>query len=233
MSTRVSRPANRRQFILASGAAVSLAGCSFRRPYDGEAIDLKGYNLNPDDEDGLDMAMPQDQAIPRDLATPRDQATPQDLAGNPDLAGNRDFATPDLATRDLATPDLTTPDLATPDLANPPPDLACGGDVRVTTMLPVGGAQIIQDRTLIMIARDAGGYMAMEARCSHAGCAVRINSGAGTYDCPCHGSRFSLNGSVLQGPAVTPMRHLAMCRDGQTLVVDQFTFIPGVNQRVT
>ncbi len=39
-------------------------------------------------------------------------------------------------------------------------------------------------------------------RCPHMGCSMRFNEQDRTYDCPCHGSRFSSTGDVLWGPAV-------------------------------
>ncbi len=41
-----------------------------------------------------------------------------------------------------------------------------------------------------------------EPRCSHQGCVLRKDDALNTWDCPCHGSRFDENGTVLQGPAV-------------------------------
>ena len=42
-------------------------------------------------------------------------------------------------------------------------------------------------------------------RCSHLGCALRYNKAEHSGDCPCHGSRFSKKGKILDGPANRPL----------------------------
>ena len=57
--------------------------------------------------------------------------------------------------------------------------------------------------------KDASGKVCkLSPICTHAGCVVQFNSAEGTWDCPCHGSRFSGEGKVLFGPAVEDLRPL-------------------------
>jgi nitrite reductase/ring-hydroxylating ferredoxin subunit len=52
---------------------------------------------------------------------------------------------------------------------------------------------------------DDGQLHAVSLRCTHLGCLVRWNGAERSWDCPCHGSRFDVDGSVLEGPATTPL----------------------------
>jgi len=59
---------------------------------------------------------------------------------------------------------------------------------------------------LVAAHRDAEGVLhAVDARCTHLGCTVSFNDSEQSWDCPCHGSRYGLDGSVLHGPAVEPL----------------------------
>lgn len=42
-------------------------------------------------------------------------------------------------------------------------------------------------------------------RCSHMGCALRWNEQEHTWDCPCHGSRFQEDGTVIDNPALSSL----------------------------
>jgi Rieske Fe-S protein len=58
----------------------------------------------------------------------------------------------------------------------------------------------------IAVWRDADGNpRAVSASCTHKGCTVAWNNADQTWDCPCHGSIFAIDGSVIHGPAVEPL----------------------------
>ncbi|MGB3201610.1 MAG: FAD-dependent oxidoreductase [Nodosilinea sp.] len=52
---------------------------------------------------------------------------------------------------------------------------------------------------------DSGQLHTVSAVCPHLGCIVAWNQAEKSWDCPCHGSRFSCEGNILHGPAVKPL----------------------------
>ncbi len=52
---------------------------------------------------------------------------------------------------------------------------------------------------------DDGALHGVSLRCTHLGCLLRFNGAERSWDCPCHGSRFDVDGAVLEGPAVHPL----------------------------
>jgi Rieske Fe-S protein len=80
---------------------------------------------------------------------------------------------------------------------------------RVETVgeLEAGEGEIVRiEGERLAVSRDADGELrAVSAVCTHLGCIVSWNDAEESWDCPCHGSRFSTAGEVLHGPATTPL----------------------------
>lgn len=69
-------------------------------------------------------------------------------------------------------------------------------------LLPGEGAILGRGPGQVAVCRGADGALcAVSARCPHMGCTVAWNAGEQSWDCPCHGSRFAPDGSLLEGPA--------------------------------
>ena len=76
-----------------------------------------------------------------------------------------------------------------------------------TDEVPAGQARVVRDGAgKTGVYRDeAGSLHAVSLRCTHLGCLLRFNGAERSWDCPCHGSRFDVDGAVLEGPAVHPL----------------------------
>ena len=72
----------------------------------------------------------------------------------------------------------------------------------------------------IVLFRDRDGVYAISAVCTHLGCIVKPTDHG--FDCPCHGSKFRLDGSVVSGPAPKPLPWIAVSdAGGGAVMVDE------------
>jgi len=59
------------------------------------------------------------------------------------------------------------------------------------------------NRAVVRTSTSATGFKAFSAVCTHEGCSTEVQNNR--FECPCHGSIFAIDGSVIQGPASSPL----------------------------
>jgi glycine/D-amino acid oxidase-like deaminating enzyme/nitrite reductase/ring-hydroxylating ferredoxin subunit len=73
----------------------------------------------------------------------------------------------------------------------------------IDMLSPGEGAVIDENNEKIAVSvDDQGNFNCVKANCTHLNCLVAWNTNEKTWDCPCHGSRFMADGTVVTGPAV-------------------------------
>lgn len=89
-------------------------------------------------------------------------------------------------------------------------DRFAGAEGKSLRALKRGEGRILDyEGTRVAAYRDANGSVTLHSPvCTHLGCNVAWNAAEQTWDCPCHGSRFTANGKVVSGPAESPLREI-------------------------
>lgn len=78
------------------------------------------------------------------------------------------------------------------------------------------GKNIELDKEKLAAYRDEQGQLhVVSSVCTHMGCIVKWNNAEKSWDCPCHGSRFSVDGEVLEGPAYQDLARQDVSRERQ------------------
>ncbi len=100
--------------------------------------------------------------------------------------------------------------------------LTPGDDIDEEDILSGEGAIIRHGVSKLAIYRDDNGEVfRMSAVCPHLGGIVHWNSTEKTWDCPCHGSRFTAKGDVINGPALECLKHVPDPEDTALTTLDQ------------
>jgi glycine/D-amino acid oxidase-like deaminating enzyme/nitrite reductase/ring-hydroxylating ferredoxin subunit len=86
-------------------------------------------------------------------------------------------------------------------------DRLSADDVRSLKEVPPGEGRILtlDGQRVAAHRQDDGRVVVRSAVCTHMGCIVDWNNAERTWDCPCHGSRFTPSGDVISGPAESPL----------------------------
>ncbi|MFL5741892.1 MAG: FAD-dependent oxidoreductase [Flavisolibacter sp.] len=85
--------------------------------------------------------------------------------------------------------------------------------------LAPGEAKLVkfEGKSLAMYKDESGNIHALNPVCTHAKCTVGWNSAEKTWDCPCHGARYGIDGAVLTGPARAGLEKIEV----ESLVVEK------------
>ena len=88
--------------------------------------------------------------------------------------------------------------------------LAADVDARVASEVPAGSGCIVKEdgRKMAVYRREDGTIVRLSPVCPHMKCDVHWNDAEKSWDCPCHGSRFTCEGEFLNGPASVPLEKL-------------------------
>jgi nitrite reductase/ring-hydroxylating ferredoxin subunit len=89
-------------------------------------------------------------------------------------------------------------------------DWLSAGEVKSADAIPPGEGAIVRRglRKIAAYRDESGALIELSAACPHLGGVVRWNAAEKTWDCPCHGSRFSCMGGVINGPALSGLEPL-------------------------
>lgn len=89
------------------------------------------------------------------------------------------------------------------------------------------GSVLVNPDHRAYVVRGPEGFRALSAVCTHLGCVTRYEPGEAMIHCPCHGSRFALDGEVLAGPAPRPLSQFQMTVTAQgEIEVDTSVQVP-------
>lgn len=106
---------------------------------------------------------------------------------------------------------------------------ACGGEggeepapqwvsIALDQRLEVGESISVahQEEQILLHRPEEGQVLAFSAVCPHEGCAVGVEGDR--FECPCHGSQFTLTGEWESGPAEQPLQQYEAEFDGEDAV---------------
>ena len=127
-------------------------------------------------------------------------------------------------------PAPSTPATSAPASSSPPADASPtpsraprvpSGPSVATSEVPVGGGVIMDDANYVITQPTRGEFKAFTKTCTHMQCSVG-SVADGTINCPCHGSKFSIeDGSVVNPPAGSPLEEFDVTVAGGRVVVDE------------
>ena len=110
-------------------------------------------------------------------------------------------------------------ELPGPDDNNNPDNTTLTIDLTAAKYSNLGSAGGFVKEGDIIIINTGDEFIALSNICTHQGCVVSYSSENNNLPCPCHGSLYSISGSVLEGPAENPLKKYKVTQEGDILTI--------------
>jgi cytochrome b6-f complex iron-sulfur subunit len=150
----------------------------------------------------------------------------QVLSGEPQRTDRRDFLARvgvGACAAAVVGSGIVTIDFLKPKVLFEPPTAFSAG---APADYPEGTVRFNKEKKAYVLG-GSGGVYALSAVCTHLGCITRFLSDQNVIACPCHGSRFDLEGGVVEGPAPRSLPWLQVGTDASgLLIVDTGIVVP-------
>lgn len=78
-----------------------------------------------------------------------------------------------------------------------------------------GGVVAINGKNFAAYKKSDTEFIILSSICTHAKCQITWNNQEKVWDCPCHGSKFSVEGMVVSGPAKKPLKRISLVSSDQ------------------
>lgn len=117
-------------------------------------------------------------------------------------------------------PATVEPGVSSPPVASTPDGFQDVGTVAELDQGPIVVSQGLPQP--VVVVRDSAvpsGVAAVNPTCTHAGCQVEWQSQEKIFACPCHGSQFQADGTVVRGPASQPLEQYEAKIEGNKVMV--------------
>ncbi len=89
-------------------------------------------------------------------------------------------------------------------------------------IFPPESVTLNKEQKVYIVRAKEGYFYSVSAVCTHLGCITNWKSEQGIIACPCHGSKFTKEGKVIEGPAPRPLPRFSMSLDDQgQIIVDK------------
>ena len=92
--------------------------------------------------------------------------------------------------------------------------------VGLLTDFPLGTITPFDQARFFLLRFEDGGFLALHTRCPHLACVVSWDASRSRFSCPCHGSEFERDGTVINPPAPRPLDRFAVLIEGDRVKID-------------